>query len=405
MSVRVLLLTTLALLLITSTLKAQDRIFSHETDGVQVQLFLPEGVEVYRGLLLHVANYRMNPSNRWTELARELQFGHVVMQMDMRRNQRPRILAQALRVSLPVLAEKSGHPELQRIPLAGLGHSAGGMALNVLAQTPERMLTTTIDCSWVGNSEQFPELKNTPMLFTLGAIPDGFNMIPAIEERYDPARRKGFLYGLGFEWDKAHTFGNAGTLFAQWIKSVAAERLPEAVNRDEEVKLKDIAEEDGWLGDRETWESHLPTVAPWREYEGDKSKAVWLPDRATAYIWRAYQVRDSPVHLTASSDDGKARLGRFRPRREFQMMTDLGQDVSLGVSIEQDEVKLQKVQYFVGDKRIAEVTEAPYTFTWPSPPQGAHSVFALYTTEDGKQGTTNPGLIVIRKPVKVEVME
>ncbi|MCC5848745.1 MAG: hypothetical protein JJU29_11690 [Verrucomicrobia bacterium] len=379
----------------------EDRLFEHETNGVKVQIFLPGEIETYRGLLLHVANYRMNPPNRWSELARELDFGHVVMSMNMSRNNRPRILREALIASLPVFAETAGHPEIAHLPLVPLGHSAGGMGMNVMANLPDRMLTSAIDCSWVGNSEQLADLKHIPLLFTLGAIPDGFNMIPAIEERFEPARADGFLYGLGFEWDKAHTFANAGTLFAQWIKSVAVLRLPEEIVPGEAIPLVHMNEEQGWLGDRDTWDTTFATIAPWDEYTGDKSSAVWLPDRATAYVWRAYQTRTSPVHLTATTADGQASLGEFRPRREFQLMADIGRDITLGVSFDPETTTLKRVIFYQGDQRLGEVTEAPWQWTWSAPPQGAHAVFARYETADETPGSTNPGLLILRKPAEI----
>lgn len=389
---------------------AQDRIFSGEHDGVSVRIFLPEGVEVYRGLILHVANYRMSTGNRWTELARELEFGHVVMSMDMRRNNRPRTLRRALEEVLPRLAEQSGHPELKHIPLAGTGHSAGGMAMNVLSQMPARMLTSAIDCSWVGNSQQMAEVKAVPMLFTLGAIPDGFNMLPAIEERFEPARKDGFLFGLGLEWGKAHDFGNAGTLFAQWIKSVAKLRLPERTEKDRPGALKPMKQEDGWLGDRGNWNTTFANVAPWKDFEGDRSQAVWLPDRATAYVWRAYQVRNAPIQLAARTADGSARLGDFAVRQSFQMVANVGSDIELSITVAKQDadeaaVEIKKLQFFNGDQLIGERTEAPWTITWTKPAAGSHAVFAVYETAEGKMGSTNPALMVIRKPTKVQEMQ
>ena len=39
----------------------------------------------------------------------------------------------------------------------------------------------------------------------------------------------------------------------------------------------------GWLGDPETYE-----VASYSNFKGNKAKAIWLPDEATANAWREY---------------------------------------------------------------------------------------------------------------------
>ncbi len=396
------LLLVLPALLSAVPAAGQDRVLADTHDGVEARLFLPDGVETVRGLLLHVANYRFQTGNRWTELCRELEFGHLVLSMNMRRTNRPRILGQALDAVLPRLAERSGHPELVHVPIMGTGHSAGGMVVNVLAQRPQRMLTTAIDCSWVADpSRHPPELREVPMLFTLGAVPDGFNMIPAIENHFDPARRDGWLYGLGFEWGKAHSFGNAAALFVPWMKAVAERRLPEATPRGEPVVLRPMREEDGWLGDRATWDTTFPTVAPWAEFEGDRAEAVWLPSRAAAWAWRAYQVKDSPVHLTAAAGD--ASLGAFRPSREFQMTVPVGRAVEFGVAA--GDAELAKVRYVAGDRQVGEAAAAPWSATWNAPPAGVHTVFAQYETTDGTVGVTNPGVIVVRTPTEVREVE
>jgi hypothetical protein len=49
------------------------------------------------------------------------------------------------------------------------------------------------------------------------------------------------------------------------------------------VKLEKVDQKQGWLGDPDTYE-----VAPAAAYKGNKAKAQWLPDEATAKAWQDY---------------------------------------------------------------------------------------------------------------------
>ena len=105
----------------------------------------------------------------------------------------------------------------------------------------DRLMTAAIDCSWVfgvkpkrhakyqESEADFLQRQATtdqiPLIFTMGAIPDAFNMIPAIAAHYDPARQRQARWTLGFEWDKAHKVGNSITLFAAWFQAMAQVRL------------------------------------------------------------------------------------------------------------------------------------------------------------------------------------
>ncbi|MFM7071134.1 MAG: hypothetical protein ACKO38_04985 [Planctomycetota bacterium] len=67
-----------------------------------------------------------------------------------------------------------------------------------------------------------------------------------------------------------------------WLEAVIAQRLPPDVDlRKGPPKLKDINIQDGWLGNPQTLE-----IAEHAKYEGDRSKACWLPDKTSAELWK-----------------------------------------------------------------------------------------------------------------------
>jgi hypothetical protein len=374
-----------------------DRVLHFGVPGVAAMFVLPADSVPCRGVIVHAANMKLEPSRRWTEIARSLGFAHLVMQIDMKQTNRPRRLREATGPLLEIAARELGRPEIATAPLAPTGHSAGGMGLSALLPLTDRLLTAAIDCSWVQDYSKNPEARAIPLLFVIGAIPDDFKMIPAIEAKYDPARKEGAFATLGFEWGKAHAFGNAGTLFAAWFPAVTALRLPTEIGGP----LREIQPGKGWLGDRTSWDAHNATIAPEAEYRGDKSAAVWLPDRAFAHVWRAFQSNNPPAQLTAETADGQVRLAKFKPASPHELITPAGPSFQLGVELT-GEIPVKAVRFFAADRLLGESRSAPWAISHKFP-AGTHVVFAEVETSDGNKIVTNPALIVAYPDRKQEV--
>jgi hypothetical protein len=169
-------------------------------DGIKFELYIPEGVKVVRGVLVHSTHYAMKTDDRWADFCKEMQFAHAATAIDLKQNNRPLKLFNGLHAGLKEAAEKLHRPELLHAPLCGVGHSAGGMVSDVLLRTPERTLGYCVDCGWVVDSEKYPaDAQAVPALFTMGAIPDGFKMLPSIDERFVPARKKGLPWTHTFD--------------------------------------------------------------------------------------------------------------------------------------------------------------------------------------------------------------
>jgi hypothetical protein len=75
-----------------------------------------------------------------------------------------------------------------------------------------------------------------------------------------------------------------------WMEAVLALRLPAAAGGG----LRPIAEDSGWVGDRET-----AAVASFDDYELDKSQASWLPSAETAEDWSAFVSPGRPLECPA----------------------------------------------------------------------------------------------------------
>lgn len=376
-------------------------VFSTVVDEIHVKIFIPAEVEVFRGALLHSANASFKTKGRWAELCKRQGWVHVVTTMKNVRkqgNRGPRLHKAAVE-GLKRCGDAKGHPELAHAPLIGVGHSAGGLVTRVLDREWKRAVTYTIDCSWVVRTESVsPEFARVPAMFTMGELPDAFKMLPAIPNAYEPARKQGLPWGLGLQPGCKHDWGNAGTMMVPFIKGVAAHRIPRDWDpRTGPARLVDMKQEHGWLGDRSTMGSHMATVASWSEYQGDKSAAAWFPDRATAYVWRAWCSKFPPVQLNAKTTDGSFRLTVYEKRSGISMYPSAGKDIELGIVLDED-TALKSVRYFSGDALIGKSTAAPWTFEWKSPTRDQHAVFVEWTLTDGTTGVSNPGLVTVVSP-------
>ncbi len=376
----------------------EDTILKTKVGPVDVGLFIPADTKPLRGLYVHAAHYRIKSTDRWAEASRAIGFGHIALNINLKLNNRPKKLRKGLDEALKEFAAKTGRSELTHLPMIGMGHSAGGMVVPVLLASPERAITTCVSCGWITDPKKLkPADKSMPMLFTLGAIPDAFKMLPGIESRFLPARREGLAWGLGLQWGCAHDFANSATLFIPWCEAVSAMRLPKYAPRSgRPVKLRDVQLSDGWLGQWPTIETNLATVAPYRDYKGDKTKTVWLPSRSVAFVWRAIQSKDPPVVLEASAKDSSAKLPKANPKSERQMTVAPGGSIVLRATVGKG-VDISRIQYYDGDRPIGESTKAPWRFEWTQPPAGCRPVWAMWTSSDGKKGVSNPALIIVRR--------
>jgi hypothetical protein len=384
-------------------LAEEDAILRTTVDGVEINIWIPADVNPLRGAVVDPANAKVgsDPANLstavWEEAFRNLDCAHVGMILqNMNRNNRPTILHKALVAALKEFAQKSGHSEIEHMPLCFSGMSrGGGWSVSTAFRMPERAVAYANVVGWVADSKGTDEQLAVPGLFVIGSVVDGFKMLDAIPKDYDPGRRRGAPWTLALQWGAAHDWNNAGTLVMPFLDAMFRARVPaDATAAGAPVKLKPVRQEDGWLGDRSTLDGHFPTVAPWGEYKGDKAAAVWLPNRAIAYLWRAFESKDPPVRIEAATADGRSRLPDDKKR---QMVADVGAALVLEAVVGEG-ADVRKVQFYAGDQLLGEVTKAPWKVTWNGASPGPHGVFAQWESASGKHGVSNPALVVVKRP-------
>jgi hypothetical protein len=370
-----------------------------ESSQVKVDLFIPKEARPVRGLLIHAAHYQLKTTGRWPTLCRELGFAHLVTNINLKLNNRPRRLREAMNAALQDFAKTTGKPELTQVPRVGVGMSAGGMCIPMLMEEPDKLLTNAVSCSWVTDPAKIgPERARIPEMYVIGAKPDGFKMLPAIDNFYVPSVKAGNPWALGLQHECKHDWANSGTLFVPWIRGIAALRIPENTKPGEAVPLKPVSFQSGWRGDRSTIKGQFATVVPYEKYQGDPAHTVWLPDRATAYVWRAWQTKNASFQITAETSDKKKKLPKFKPRSSFGMSVTHGQNLALGIQPLRDGPHASKVVFYAEDQILG--SPGPDgIFHWKNPSKRAHAIWAEYEIDDQK-AATNPALICVEEAAK-----
>jgi hypothetical protein len=372
-----------------------DRVFRTVIDGVNVNLWLPKGVKTLRAAVVFPSDPRVGAENlSWIETCRPLAAAQIGMELqDMNRNSRETILKNALLATLTQFAGESGHPELITAPLFFTGMSRGGVWSASLAKMmPQRTLGYANVCGWVQDPEP-AALHTVPALFVLGSVEDDFHMLKNISTEYDPARRRGAQWTLALQWELAHEFGIAYTLAIPFFEWTVRARLS-GDRRNAGPVLKTLREQDGWLGDRGTWDGNFAVIAPWAKYTKDRSAAVWLPNQYLACVWRALQSRDAPLRLDAAVGDGTERLlprGSGKPRRlVVSHSASVTLEAILSPTVSAAPL-IKSVQFFDGDRAIGKaVPVPPWRTTWKPSTAGAHAVYICYQGPDGREGVSPP---------------
>lgn len=202
------------------------------------------------------------------------------------------------------LGAKSGHPELSKVPWALWGHSGGGhWAGGMTLMHPERvaaawlrsgvpLLTSNPDRSTI-KTHTVPEAAlGVPIMCNLGTkegvtVKEGrfAGAWAANEAFFNAVRSRGGLIAVSVDPFTAHECGNQRYLAMPWLDACLSVRLPKSSGG----KLNPMPAGNAWLAP--LLGSEAVAAA---KFDGDKTKAVWLPDESVAKAWMHY-VKDTAL--------------------------------------------------------------------------------------------------------------
>jgi len=275
--------------------------------GVTYTLWIPEGLKQVRGIIVHqhgcgsgscTGSVTAAHDLHWQELARKNNCAllgpsfHQAEKQNCRLWCDPRNGSNKVFIeSLKKLAKLSGHPEVATAPWCLWGHSGGGFWSSLMQmEYPERIVAIWFQSGtaygyWTNDEITAPTIPEAAMKIPMMANP---GLKEKDNKRFSRAwtgslamfedyRAKGAPIGFAPDPKTGHETGDSRYLAIPFFNACLEMRLPEKVGE----ALKDVNVSDGWLAPVNSEE----TPVPFADYQGDKSKAVWLPNKTVAMAW------------------------------------------------------------------------------------------------------------------------
>jgi predicted esterase len=180
---------------------------------------------------------------------------------------------------LDSLALQTGHREIKRIPWTLWGHSGGAIWITAMTgKYPLRVAAAVAQSGYTDISDNKDALM-VPVLHH-----NGRQDILHNEGQVLKGRKAGALWAHAVNPNTVtpmdgHQVHDMRFLAIPWLDICLAERLPRAGRS----RLKKMETASAWLGSKATG-----TIAPDALYQGDKSEAMWFPDKTIAGKWTEY---------------------------------------------------------------------------------------------------------------------
>jgi len=295
---------------------------------------------------------------------------------------------------LDVFADATGRPELANVPFVVFGNSNGAMMTwGFVNYVPERVIGFTMKTgSWFFPTEPTPGALKVPGMIFVGEN-DRASWITDTRAMIGNARPRGARWSWGILPGWGHSGSYAYSAYAKFYENVISLRYPDGVTPlDGPVPLRDLPEESGWLADQSSQETGDTYIAEYRGYERDRDAASWLPDKDTAFLYRAL-ANYSPLLKLYPEDFGVA------PGKTWSDVHNPGDRILLRY----DASELPgwtKIVFYNGAVKLGEVTPgAPeLTITVDAEP-ATYCVTALALTQDREApATAVPAFFVVADP-------
>lgn len=349
----------------------------------KVAIWVPDNVKTIKGVFFTLSNAGDIHRTDWQEFCRANDF--VLYSALIRWADFENVLP----AQLKRLGDAAKHPEVVNVPWASWGFSRTYSAMcNYARMNPNQVL-----CIVGGGSPgiatgttDIEAFKSTPLLMVNGSE-DPFvrtNHRDRPPERfewqlnnYPKVRKMELPWTIATEWGLGHSSDNHNALFWPAIQKIYAARVPaDADPTKGPIALKPFTHGDGWLIGPVTWSVEGITwgeAAPVKEFRGDPATAVWLPDRNTVEVWKAFNSKLLPPTVTGT---GVVTL----------QLANVPAD-------------LKKAAWFSGETPLGESAAAPFSLQTDKLAKGVHSVYAIITDAAGNARYTQPAVVINGKHV------
>jgi hypothetical protein len=279
------------------------------TIGVTYTVWIPDGVEKLRGVIVHQHGCGTGACTggetsaydlHWQALARKWDCALLGPSYQQKEDQNCRLWCDPRNGSdavflraLDDLAVKSGHPELATVPWCLWGHSGGGFWASLMQTLhPDRIVAAWLRSGTARYAWELGEIPRPNLSDAVFEIPTMLN--PGVKEQtpgkfngawdgslamFDEDREKGARIGLAPDPLTGHECGDSRYLAILFFDVCLAVRLPDVGSPDQTLKSMNLSR--AWLGP-------LPESVAAANFKSDLSQTIWLPNEAFANAWDEY---------------------------------------------------------------------------------------------------------------------
>ncbi len=310
-------------------------------------------------------------------------------------------LHDAYRESLKRLAEVSGIPELAHLPFVATGASAaGGRASAAARKFPELAVACCPTLAGAAGVEEVAKHARTPFLHVVGSK-DGSHL-RQVKEAAPVERAHHALWGAAPMWFVYHHTHKQNALLYPYLVDCARLRVPAGHDfASGPARLRRLAEEDGYLGLMDSWESNYPKAVPFNEHRGDRRGTVWLPTARVARAWQAFMSQGPRTVIHFPTFEGHSTVGQPQPNGWHN--SHLAADEPFEVAASGPLGPGVKVEFFADLEPLRVVGRGganPYRVRAGGLPPGLHVLYAV-TTVGGRQEISRPVTVMFhRRPAK-----
>jgi hypothetical protein len=381
--------------------------------------WVPTDAETVRGVL--IMNGWPNDA-RWHEAATYWNFAILRINTD----QYPGSKVKAVVHGLRELAERTGHPELNHVPIVASGFSRySPSAPAFMAAFPDRAL-----CFMNGNGggptvrddggKQGLIWQETP---SLGLQNEWENIFSGGDKTRLLSRwwRRGEknLTAAAIHWRVYHapkTFADLGIVF---VDQVIQARIPKDWDPAKgSCKLKSIKHSQGWLGSHKGWrvpvekifetDNQNAEIAPAEKFQGDPERASWLISEELAWNWRAFSSRYPKARVVEPGHSNLVLHQDTQPAPLGHLETGVRAGQPFRAAAISHVANMKKLEFFANTVPLGEAT----TFTGGQSAlgntmqavgrieatinePGVYGLMVRYTTADGESGWSRPMPLVV----------
>lgn len=312
---------------------------TYQIDSARYAVYIPEGLEVIRGVLIHQHGCTMEGRGlstafdiQYQAFAKKWSLAIVGPDLYAKNNchdwKTPASgSAPALFAMLQEISKQAKIPSLQDAPWLLWGHSGGGYwSQAMMATYPERVMALFSYSPGLNASFNYPkEAMQIPVMIRhAGADGDACCWEAALHS-FQQLRSKDGLVSIAHTRYQNHNYSYVRYIAIPFFEAVMEQRMPQA-NDVSYKAMRSVDKSKSWLADTATL-----NIYPSNKYTGKKLNAAWFPDSSTAVKWREYVITGTITDRTPPPPPSDVRVFR-RHNMTVELSWKADADIESGIS-------------------------------------------------------------------------